>query len=86
MYYTGVNDDLTQSIMLATSTDPTDPEAWQPQGLIFQPTHSGTLWQEAAPADCRDPMVFKRDGQYYLLYTGLDEAGGIVGLATASGP
>ncbi len=49
MYYTGVKRVANwvgpQSIMLATSTNPADPNSWQPQGMIFQPNHPGMVWQ-----------------------------------------
>lgn len=86
MYYTGVTYDYTQSIMLATSNNPADPAAWQPQGMIFQPSHPGMRWVVGVPADCRDPMVLKVNDLYYLYYTGLDDQGAIVGLATAPAP
>ncbi|MCB9136422.1 MAG: family 43 glycosylhydrolase [Anaerolineales bacterium] len=86
LYYTGVTSDFTQSIMLVTSTDPADPTAWQPQGMIFQPTHPGAGWTAGIWADCRDPHVIYADGQYYLFYTGTDIAGGIVGVASAPAP
>ncbi len=42
------------------------------------------LWPGAgAWSDARDPMVVRRDGQWWLYYTGRDEAGWIVGLASA---
>ena len=44
MYYTGVNFNFTQSIMLATSTNPADPASWQSQGMIFQPSHGEIKW------------------------------------------
>ena len=86
MYYTGVTRNVTQSIMLATSTNPADPTSWQEQGMVFQPTHKGTIWNAGVWSDCRDPHVIFEDGIYYLYYTGQDEAGGIVGVATAPGP
>jgi beta-xylosidase len=86
MYYTGVPNNYTQSIMLATSTDPKDPDSWQEQGLIFQPNHDGMIWQNGIWADCRDPTVIKLGDLYYLFYTGLDVSGGIIGLAKASSP
>jgi hypothetical protein len=89
MYYTGVKAPyplLTQSIMLATSTNPADPASWQLQGMIFQPNHPGMVWQDGEWADCRDPMMMKVDDTYHLYYTGRDEDGGIIGLATASSP
>jgi hypothetical protein len=89
MYYTGIKGpypDLTQSIMLATSSNPADPNSWVQQGMIFQPDHDHMIWEDHTWADCRDPMVFKVGDTYYLYYTGRDEAGGIIGLATASSP
>ncbi len=87
MVYTGVKGDnynFTQSIMLATTTNPADPLSWQSQGMIFQPDHEGMIWQDGEWADCRDPTLVKVDDIYYLYYTGRDTAGGIIGLATAT--
>lgn len=84
MVYTGVTNQFTQSIMLATSEDPANPASWQPKGVIFQPSHTGAVWQSGSWADCRDPVLIKIGDIYYLYYTGLDDTGGIVGLATAS--
>jgi hypothetical protein len=53
MYYTGVTYDYTQSILLATTTNPADPASWQPQGVVFQPNHPGMRWQPGQWADCR---------------------------------
>jgi predicted GH43/DUF377 family glycosyl hydrolase len=86
MTYTGVSKGITQSIMLAISIDPSNPDSWQPHGLIFQPNHSGMVYQPGSWADCRDPMVLKIEEMYYLFYTGLDIGGGIVGMATAKSP
>lgn len=85
MFYTGVNRNFAQSIMLATTTNPADPQSWQKQGAVFQPNHEGMLYAGSeAWSDCRDPMILKHDGQYYLYYTGTDESGGIVGVAKAA--
>lgn len=84
MFYTGVTSDFTQSILLATSTNPANPDAWQPRGLVFQPNHEGMIWQPGVWADCRDPMVIEENGHYYLFYTGLDEDGAIIGVAEAN--
>lgn len=86
MYYTGVRNDFTQSIMLAKSTNPADPDSWQRQGLIFQPDHRGSLWQAGRWSDCRDATVLRFGDIYYMVYTGLDDTGGIVGLATSYAP
>jgi len=83
MYYTGVNHTVAQSIMLATSTNPADPTAWQEEGMIFQPSHPKVIWSSTAWSDCRDPHVIFANGVYYLYYTGLDETGGIIGVASA---
>ena len=72
--------------MLATTTTPQDPGSWEPQGMIFQPDHIGMVWREGEWADCRDPMVLKIGGLYYLYYTGQDRGGGIIGVATSSYP
>ena len=81
LYYTGVKGPyplLTQSIMLATSTNPADSDAWELQGMIFQPDHDWMIWQDDQWADCRDPMVMKVGDTYYLYYSGRDEDGGII--------
>jgi hypothetical protein len=54
--------------------------------MVFQPSHPDSLWAEGEPADCRDPFLFKQGDLYYLYYTGLDETGGIIGVATATSP
>ena len=86
MFYTGVTHNFAQSIMLATSTNPADPNSWNEQGMIFQPTHEGAVWDTGTWANCRDPDVILVDGVYYLYYTGQDETGGIVGVASAPDP
>ncbi len=84
MFYTGVTADITQSIMLATTTTPHDPASWQPQGMVFQPDHPGMIWAGAGRwSDARDPMVVYSQNRYYLYYTGLDVDGGILGVAVA---
>jgi hypothetical protein len=84
LFYTGVNQHIAQSIMLATTTDPTDPDSWQEQGMVFQPSHSGAVWSPNSWSDNRDPVVIADGGLYYLYYTGRDSAGGIVGAAVAN--
>jgi predicted GH43/DUF377 family glycosyl hydrolase len=87
MYYTGVTHAIAQSIMLATTTNPADPSSWQPRGMVFQPKHPNAVWGGFNTwSDCRDPTVVKINGIYYLYYTGLDQAGGIVGIATSNSP
>ena len=86
LYFTGVSEDFTQSIMLASSNDPSDPESWEVHSMIFQPDHPGMLWEEGVWADCRDPMVIRVGQVYHLYYTGADESGGIVGMATSNSP
>lgn len=86
LYYTGVTNNFTQSILLAISTDPSDPDSWQTQPMFFQPDHPNMLWEFGKPSDCRDPTVKKIDDIYYMYYTGRDTAGGIIGLATATSP
>jgi hypothetical protein len=85
LFYTGVNRNIAQSMMLATSTNPAEPLSWQKQGLVFRPNHEGMVYPgEHTWSDNRDPMVLKYEGYYYLFYTGLDVDGGIVGVAKAS--
>lgn len=85
MWYTGVNRNIAQSIMLATTPTPNDPTSWVKQGVVFRPAHPGMVYPgPMAWSDARDPQVFDYNGQYYLLYTGLDANGGIVGVATSA--
>jgi predicted GH43/DUF377 family glycosyl hydrolase len=86
MYYTGVNRAASQSVLLATSTNPADPASWISQPMVFQPNHTGTAWKPDAWGDCRDPMVVKSGEHYFLFYTGRDLGGGMIGLATATTP
>jgi predicted GH43/DUF377 family glycosyl hydrolase len=86
MFYAGVTPNITQSIMLATSTNPADPDSWKEHGMIFQPTHEGAVWNDKTWGDCRDPHVIFVDEMYFLYYTGQDETGGIVGVAKATSP
>ena len=86
LYFTGVTEDVTQSILLATSNDPSDPSTWQPQDMVFQPDHPGMVWEEGGWADCRDPTVVKIEDSYYLFYTAKDVNGPIIGLATSPTP
>jgi Glycosyl hydrolases family 43 len=86
LYYTGVNRYYTQSIMLAISTNPADPESWQRVGVVFQPNHVGMRWQTRRWADCRDASVEKIGDIYYMVYTGRNKASPIIGWATAIDP
>ncbi len=84
MFYTGVNHNIAQSIMLATSTNPSDPLSWTKHGVVFRPQHADVIYSGPdAWSDARDPMVLFYSGRYYLYYTGRDSTGGIVGIATA---
>jgi hypothetical protein len=69
MFYTSVNDHVSQSISLATSPDL---EHWtpHPRNPVF--TLENLTWADWARdrwADCRDPMVLEDDGHYYLYVT-----------------
>jgi len=87
MYYTGVNTQIAQTIMLATSTNPADPQSWQKQGVVFRPHHPDALYSGPTTwSDCRDPMVLAYNGRYYLYYTGADRSGPIIGVAMADNP
>ena len=86
LYFTGVTQEFTQSILLATSNDPANPNAWEMQEMVFQPAHPGSTWQETGWSDNRDPMLAKVGDVYYLYYSAYDEQGGIIGVATADSP
>jgi hypothetical protein len=85
MFYTGVTRNFTQSIMLATTLDPSAPASWVEMGVVFQPEHQDMIWQAGQWANNRDPMVLKSGDLYYLYYTAEDLGGPIIGLATAAG-
>jgi beta-xylosidase len=85
LFYTGVKQEGTQSILLATTNNPADPTSWQPEPMVFQPDHPGMVWRLGEWADCRDPMVIKiANDSYILYYTGSDETGGIIGWAEST--
>jgi beta-xylosidase len=85
LFYTGVNEKIAQSIMLATTTTPDDPTSWQKHGVIFRPNHPNMVYAGSDRwSDARDPMVLKHNEIYYLYYSGLDTTGGIVGVASSS--
>jgi hypothetical protein len=86
MVYTGVSRKYTQSIMLAVSDNPADPDSWTRLGMIFQPYHLGTSWKAGRWADCRDATVLKVGDNYYMYYTGRDSTGPIIGLAVSISP
>lgn len=90
MYYTGVNDNLAQTILLATSTDPADPQSWQKQDMLFWPDHPAAVYPGPdAWADARDPFVLAdpaHNERYLLYYTGRDDTGGMVGMAYSTAP
>jgi predicted GH43/DUF377 family glycosyl hydrolase len=86
LYYTGVTKSYTQSILLATTRTPAEAASWKTQGMVFQPFHAGSLWQAGTWADCRDPHVIEVSGNYFLYYSGRDQAGGMIGLASAAAP
>lgn len=85
MFYTGVNRNVAQSIMLAVSDDPANPASWVKKGVVFRPNHTNMIYHGAHKwSDARDPMVLKQKDQYYLYYTGKDTSGGVVGVAIAN--
>ncbi|MBU8922536.1 MAG: family 43 glycosylhydrolase [Bacteroidales bacterium] len=72
MYYTGVNDHISQETCLAFSTG--DLSAWIPAvPERFEPYHPDTawaLWDETSWSNCRDPFFFiDTDDTGYLLNT-----------------
>jgi hypothetical protein len=67
MFYTGVNQNVSQAICHATSTDLYH---WKrnDQNPLIKPGPWGT-WTTEAWADCRDPVVLHDGGKYILYYT-----------------
>lgn len=98
MFYTGVTVPAKgawcQRILVASTTDPSKPASWtrnhKAEFLVdgatqswFRPSHAGAVWTDTGWADCRDPMVLKHRGTWYMFYSGTDTSGGIMGVATA---
>lgn len=98
MFYTGVTQPgpglWCQRILVASTTDPGNPSSWQRNYNVqfmvdgqaqswFRPSHPGHVWSANTWADCRDAMVLKHKGTWYMFYSGADVGGGICGVATA---
>lgn len=98
MFYTGVTQPQPghwcQRILVASTKDPSKPSEWKRNYDVkfivdgetkswFKPSHKGNVWTDKAWADCRDPMVMKYKGTWYMFYSGTDTDGGITGVATA---
>ncbi len=84
MFYTAFNRHIAQSIMLATSTNPADPQSWVKHGVVFRPHHESVIYHGPDSwSDGRDPMVMRYNDHYLLYYTGQDQHGGIIGVAMA---
>lgn len=84
MFYTGVNRNIAQTTMLATSTNPADPTSWQRHGAVFRPTHSDTTYPGPNEwSDNRDPMILAHNGRYFMYYTARHHDRGVVALAVA---
>ncbi len=67
IFYTGVNDSVTQAICLATSEDLYHWERYEGNPL-FNSLPWGE-WNLNKWSDCRDPMVFKDGDMFYCYYT-----------------
>lgn len=98
MFYTGVTTpkpgQWCQRILVASTKNPVNASEWQRNFQVkfivdgneqswFRPSHPGAVWTDSAWADCRDPMVLKHKGTWYMFYSGSDTDGGIAGVATA---
>ncbi len=60
MYYTGVTDDVMQSLLLATSTNPADPASWTRSSVVVQPSHPGMVYPGLGHwSDIRDPWLVR---------------------------
>jgi len=99
MFHTGVTEPAAgqwcQRILVASSKTPDDPKSWQRSTNVqfmvggkaqnwFRPDHPGSVWSDQAWADCRDPMVFEKNGTWHMFYSGHDQGFGICGVATAA--
>jgi predicted GH43/DUF377 family glycosyl hydrolase len=99
MFYTGVTTPAAggwcQRILVASSKNPAEPKSWRRSTNVqfmvggklqnwFRPDHAGSVWSDQAWADCRDPMVFEKNGTWHMFYSGHDQGFGICGVATAA--
>ena len=69
MFYTGVNQTVTQAICLATSTDLNHWERYEKNPVIT--TGKWGKWDSNEWSDCRDPVVLKDGKTFYLYYTAM---------------
>ncbi|MEN8202320.1 MAG: family 43 glycosylhydrolase [Bacteroidota bacterium] len=67
MFYTGVNDSVSQAICLATSDDLHHWERYEKNPVLNSLPWG--FWDETHWSDCRDPMVLKEGDTFYCYYT-----------------
>ena len=67
IYYTGVNDSVTQAICLATSEDLFHWERYEGNPLLTSLPWG--KWDLSQWSDCRDPMVLRDGDMFYCYYT-----------------
>jgi len=69
MFYTSVNRHVSQSMSLATSKDLFEWKDYE-NNPVLAPEDAGIFnWHRNQWADCRDPMVFKDNGKFYVYLT-----------------
>jgi hypothetical protein len=69
MFYTSVNNRVSQSISLATSKDLFEWTKYDKNPILTLENIKGLHWQRNGWADCRDPMVFSDNNKFYLYVT-----------------
>lgn len=69
MFYTSVNEHVSQSVSLATSTDLFNWREHEKNPVFTLEDVDWALWRRDGWADCRDPMVLKADDGFYLYVT-----------------
>jgi hypothetical protein len=84
MYYTSVNNAVSQSISLAISDDLYHWKEYEQNPVLTLEHSSWADWARDRWADCRDPMVLEHQGKYYMYVTARAKAGEPKGVAAVS--
>ena len=75
MFYTSINNNVSQSISLATSKDLYNWTKYENNPIVTMEGVDWAVWERGAWADFRDPMVLEDNGKYYMYVTGTHKEG-----------
>ncbi|MHC4799871.1 MAG: glycoside hydrolase family protein, partial [Planctomycetota bacterium] len=79
MFYTSVNEQVSQSISLATSRDLFEWVEWENNPVFTLEDVAWAKWDRGHWANCRDPVVLDDGGEFYLYVTASVEPPGETG-------